>query len=461
MFDFPNAPTNGQLVQGGAGQFYAWDGAKWVGKIGGSTVTVSDTPPASPLVGSQWFDGVSATMFVWFNDGTSSQWVPVINQPGIGSPVSVANGGTGVTTAAAAPWVEVSGDTMTGGLAIQPATGWSGLTLSSTGGNRNAIYGNRGAIQRWEMDLGDSTIETGSNAGSNFGLSRFNDAGTYIDSPLSINRASGTVSFADNIIVGAGAGFPATVYLIPTPPSDTAIEMRKSGSGQYNLIWGKTGATNRWVIIPGDNAAESGSNAGSNFQIQRYNDAGTVIDVPLQINRATGATTLLDLTVSNGRIFGGGGYFYMQNQSSGGYVIIGSSGDPTNYFRHSAHSFLSPGGAATWAIFDAANTRNISGAWAQISDAATKERIEPYTTGLAALIELAPVTFTYRAGTPVGDDGGRTRVGLIAQDVEPHVPEIVGREGDLLTLQPSNLIYAVVNALREIDARLARIEMAR
>jgi microcystin-dependent protein len=48
--------------------------------------------------------------------------------------------------------------------------------------------------------------------------------------------------------------------------------------------------TLRWAI-GGDNTAESGSNAGTLFNINRYNDAGTFQNVSLQINRATGLAT--------------------------------------------------------------------------------------------------------------------------------------------------------------------------
>jgi hypothetical protein len=38
--------------------------------------SISDTAPASPQVGQLWFDSVGAKMYIWFNDGTSSQWLP-------------------------------------------------------------------------------------------------------------------------------------------------------------------------------------------------------------------------------------------------------------------------------------------------------------------------------------------------------------------------------------------------
>lgn len=42
--------------------------------------TLADTPPASPKPGDLWYDSVGGQTYVWFNDGSSSQWVIVVNQ---------------------------------------------------------------------------------------------------------------------------------------------------------------------------------------------------------------------------------------------------------------------------------------------------------------------------------------------------------------------------------------------
>jgi hypothetical protein len=59
------------------------------------------------------------------------------------------------------------------------------------------------------------------------------------------------------------------------------------GTGNYRGINYTTNGVTRWFLIA-DGAAESGSNVGSNFAINRYADSGTMIDQPLTINRATG-----------------------------------------------------------------------------------------------------------------------------------------------------------------------------
>lgn len=45
-----------------------------------SLVAVSTTPPASPLNGALWYDLIGGQLYVWMNDGSSSQWVIVVNQ---------------------------------------------------------------------------------------------------------------------------------------------------------------------------------------------------------------------------------------------------------------------------------------------------------------------------------------------------------------------------------------------
>ncbi|WP_375460578.1 hypothetical protein [uncultured Enterovirga sp.] len=61
------------------------------------------------------------------------------------------------------------------------------------------------------------------------------------------------------------------------------------GVGTFRLFGGRTGTANRmqWGVT-GD--AESGANAGSNFALYRFNDAGVLQGLPLDVNRATGQT---------------------------------------------------------------------------------------------------------------------------------------------------------------------------
>jgi hypothetical protein len=52
---------------------------------------ISATPPASPQVGALWWDSVGGQLYVYYNDGNSSQWVIAVNAAGL---PDAANDGT-------------------------------------------------------------------------------------------------------------------------------------------------------------------------------------------------------------------------------------------------------------------------------------------------------------------------------------------------------------------------------
>lgn len=76
-------------------------------------------------------------------------------------------------------------------------------------GTAAKIRGQTAGVDRWSMEFGSSTGESGSNAGSNFNLYRHDDAGAQTIA-ISVNRASGLVTVADRVSLTAGqVTFPA------------------------------------------------------------------------------------------------------------------------------------------------------------------------------------------------------------------------------------------------------------
>lgn len=57
---------------------------------GGASVTIGDTPPASPTVGSIWWESDSGNPYIYYQDANSSQWV-------LFAPNNAGGGGAGVT----------------------------------------------------------------------------------------------------------------------------------------------------------------------------------------------------------------------------------------------------------------------------------------------------------------------------------------------------------------------------
>jgi len=76
---FPNSPTDGELyTDTTSGNRWVWDSANTVWKSTSTftqTITVSSTQPGSPVVGQLWWSQDYGRLFVYYNDGNSSQWV--------------------------------------------------------------------------------------------------------------------------------------------------------------------------------------------------------------------------------------------------------------------------------------------------------------------------------------------------------------------------------------------------
>jgi hypothetical protein len=72
-------PDPGAVV--GITKFLREDATWQLPSGGGTTVTISDTPPGSPSVGNLWWESDSGVLYIYYNDGTSSQWVPATVNP--------------------------------------------------------------------------------------------------------------------------------------------------------------------------------------------------------------------------------------------------------------------------------------------------------------------------------------------------------------------------------------------
>lgn len=84
------------------------------------------------------------------------------------------------------------------------------LTLNSSAAGGADLNFQTGGVGRWIW--AKSGAETGSNAGSDLLLYRYNDAGGYAGNPIYINRQNGQVTFENNIVIksaGNGIDFSA------------------------------------------------------------------------------------------------------------------------------------------------------------------------------------------------------------------------------------------------------------
>jgi hypothetical protein len=189
-------------------------------------IAVGITPPASPAQGALWWDTNGGQLYVWYNDGDSAQWVTVVNQ---------GFGGTYLT---------LIGGQLTGPLAINTASGVA-----------RSYFGQTNGQPRWELQLGDTTAETGSNSGSNLGLIAYGDTGVKLPI-LNINRATGAITHQTPVVLAAD---PVTPFQAATKEyvdnksvvaqnriinGDMTIDQRHSGSsGTATLVY----TVDRWL----------------------------------------------------------------------------------------------------------------------------------------------------------------------------------------------------------------------
>lgn len=81
MFNFPDTPTVGQQVTAANGIVYKYDGTKWASVAGGSAIATGAVPPSAPAMGQLWWDTVGGQLYIYYNDGNSSQWVSANGMP--------------------------------------------------------------------------------------------------------------------------------------------------------------------------------------------------------------------------------------------------------------------------------------------------------------------------------------------------------------------------------------------
>lgn len=102
------------------------------------------------------------------------------------------------------------------------------------------------------------------------------------------------------------------------------------------------------------------------------------------------------------------------------------------------------------------------GSWIASSDVRVKKNVQDYTLSADQLLTLRPVSYQYNGlyGTP---SNGQTYIGLIAQEVaETPFSSMVGTYNyngtTLLNLDSSQLVYALINAVQDLTARVKALE---
>ncbi len=119
---------------------------------------------------------------------------------------------------------------------------------------------------------------------------------------------------------------------------------------------------------------------------------------------------------------------------------------------------------ATGAIINGTSADNPSGfdlyvdgtaggdySWNNLSDLRLKTNIVTIPSALSKVMKLRGVNFSWK-DTESPEKG--TRMGFIAQEVEPIVPEVVNKDGDLYSMQYAPMTALLVEAIKEQQAKI-------
>jgi hypothetical protein len=149
------------------------------------------------VMGAMYFNTVISKIKIY----NGSSWQLAFNDTAVASAITNDSTVTGASVAAALNtlkssvdeklplidgWAAIGGDT---------ATGDHTLSLNTAAGNIRVFDIYTAGLLRWQFGAW-SEPETGSNAGSNFYLDRYDDAGDWIDTPLWLPRDTGVIQFA-------------------------------------------------------------------------------------------------------------------------------------------------------------------------------------------------------------------------------------------------------------------------
>jgi hypothetical protein len=423
---------------------------------------IGDTPPpAVPPVkaGAMWWDSIGGQLYVFYDDPSADagQWVAAVNRVGPAGPIGPA-GPTGNTGAQGPPGTgSVAGMTIgqipiaASATGIAASANLSGDVVSTPTTLATTIQPN--AVTTAKILNAAVTYAKIQNVAANRILG--NSTGTpaapaEIPLPLAVALGGTNASTAPSALTSLGAapiaspsftgGVTATGNLTVTGlitsqggSAGQVFEDRAAPGTQWN--WYATGGSARLWQTSDRFTVTAAGNAGQTGPL-------------FTVANATTPRILLDNTTAAQRcgIANGSGSFYVGN--------FDASGNFTSEYAH----------------FTLTQSFNSSAVWTAFSDPRLKQDVAPYTRGLDAVLALNPVTFRYRPDTPFakGAEPSDPLLGLLADEVKPYVPEIVGdavirlAAGDVSvsTLEPGNLIYALINAVKELSAKVAALEAA-
>ena len=227
-----------------------------------------------------------------------------------------------------------------------------------------------------------------------------------------------------------------------TADAQTAYFKSTNASGGAGLIaYNNTGQAATFQLNGASNTAYGGANSLNIGSVT--NNPVVFIENNAEKMRITGGNVLVGNTTNiaaNAKIFAKG---------SGVGVAVGYGTGSAEY----RHMYMNSGDGALY-FFGTANYANLSttGAWTNASDRRIKKNIVDIKYGLEDVLKIQPRSYQMKEVS--GD-----YIGLIAQEVEEIIPEVVSGDPEKqLTLDYGSLVAVAFKAIQEQQAIIEALE---
>jgi hypothetical protein len=265
-----------------------------------------------------------------------------------------------------------------------------------------------------------------------------------------VNLTAGSIQSQGAVVIGANGNI---IYLRPFGVGNDTYSLSVSNDGYTRC----THLSVAGVI-----------NAGSTITGAAVNGASGTIG---GVSMAGGLCTAGNFATTGDRIYSTGANFIVGNTGNTGGILIRSAG------VNGANNATFDGNPIAFTIQGAAYKPG-GGTWSASSDARIKTVLGEYTDGLDIVEKIVPKRYKYK-GNDVSDNperhvglqdaakNGTVFIGLVAQEVEFIMPELVTRRdgwidgekvSDFRVLDSGPLIYALINSVKELSARVKELE---
>ena len=290
--NFPNSPSNGATHTFG-GTTYTYNSTKGVWQAAANAFAVSDNPPSNPQTGDLWFDSSVAKSYIYYNDGSSAQWVQL-------NPSGGSDGADGQ---------DATGDGESPVIYTEPPTSIQELTGGSTSTVQMQAVDPEGTAITYGIAYANSTNARPAQLSADTTINQTTGVYTFTAS----NNASNAGSFKARLSASDGVGITTRfVNFVLNFNVDIELLLIAGGGGGNDNGGGGGGAgglvlNNSYTALGGTTYNIVVGTGGSAQQVQ-----GTRGDAGLDSTWSEGSTLVYTATG------GGGGGPYPQTGSGDG-----------------------------------------------------------------------------------------------------------------------------------------------